>query len=154
MNVFPWISILLLFSLNIVVAEQPYNFVWAQGASGGVPYGLTIDGLKNTYVCGYFGTAATFGGTTVTNGGNSAAFLAKYDSQGNFQWVRNTSGGTGTGAQGGAAVFSNGSIYLVGKFTGPLTIGNTNLTNRSGFFLAKYDTSGQVSSDVGQGSVI
>lgn len=140
-----WIWVLLALSITVSVAEQPFDFIWAQRA-GGFPNSLAIDGQKNTYVCGYFYGTALFGSTNITSTATSA-FLAKHDGEGNFQWVRAL--GSDSYAEAGAvAVNASGGVYVAGRFHGvSVSFGNTNLTSNGGgihedLFLAKYDTNG------------
>ena len=57
-------------------------------------------------------------------------------------------GGTGTDSGEGIATDSGGNVYVIGKYSGSVTIGSTTLTTVSvgsyDAFVAKYDTSGTV----------
>jgi hypothetical protein len=87
------------------------------------------------YVAGY--TSGALGGATA---GGQDAFVAKYDGQGNLQWVRQV--GTDKNEQArGVAVDAAGGVYVVGQTFGNL--GGTNAsTTTSDIFVVKYDGQG------------
>ncbi|HVK08487.1 MAG TPA: hypothetical protein VM597_06880 [Gemmataceae bacterium] len=83
--------------------------------------------------------------TAFTNPNDSSrdtTFVAKYDPDGNFQWAQRAGGGQVADA----AVDADGSVYLVGNFSGTHTFGSTPLT-AAGYedaFVAKVDGTGAV----------
>jgi hypothetical protein len=131
--------------------------------------GVAVDGAGNVYVAGSFTGQPAFastnfvfsgvnfghagGGTFVTNsmgtsnGRPNDLFLAKYDSQGAFQWVR-SAGGTNDDFAFGVSANPDGSVWLTGSFQGYATLANMVLTSTNEFigdeaFVAKYDGTGQ-----------
>ena len=79
---------------------------------------------------------------------NSDAFLMKYDSQGNFLWVRVMSSTVSSGVL-NFSVDDNGNSYVTGNFRGEIDfdsgISSDNLIENSVYgtdFLAKYDNAG------------
>ena len=109
------------------------------------------DGAGNIYVCGSFSGTVNFNpwgaASTHTSNGNSDAFLAKFDKNASFLWVR-TWGGAGIDASAGLAVDSSGNVYVSGKFQQtvdfmPGTSGFSRTSNGANdIFLVKYNTNG------------
>ena len=93
----------------------------------------------------YGGTITFASGTTLTSVGSTDAFVAKYDTSGTVQWARSI-GGTGTDSGEDIATDSSGNVYVIGQYSGSVTIGSTTLTSAGSddVFVAKYDTSGTV----------
>jgi len=109
------------------------------GTSGSTTAGgATADSSGNIYVCGH--TSASLPGNSLT--GISDAFVAKYDSNGNQLWVHQfgSSGNPTFAAK--LTMDGFGNLFVTGSTGGGLS-GNT-LTGTQDFFLAKYDTSGNV----------
>ena len=96
-------------------------------------YGIAVDSSGNSYITG--GTGGNLAGS---NAGSIDVFVAKYDTNGNMQWLRQF--GSITAEYGfGIALDSTGSSYVTGY-----TFGNLDGTNAGGddVFIAKYDTDG------------
>lgn len=122
----------------------------------GYPEDITSDN-DYIYITGYTfatkGTPVNFGTTQLPSGGDSDAFLAKYDKQGKLQWAKmlgneNREYGYAT------AVDADGNVYIAGTFTGTTNIGGVALTikdikdpwynpNVYDMFFAKYDKNGK-----------
>ena len=92
-----------------------------------IGYGIVVDSDGNVYVTGLFrGTDVDFdplGGVhtpssklTASND-KSDVFLAKYDSDGVYQWASNF-GGDEDDVGRGIAVDSDGNVYITGRFRG------------------------------------
>jgi hypothetical protein len=107
----------------------------ANAAGNEEAYGIAVDGSGNIYVAGY--TTGALDGKI--NAGGYDAFLAKYDSLGNWQWT-NLLGTAGDDYANGVAVDGSGYIYVTGPTSGSLD----GQPNAGGYdaFLAKYDSSG------------
>jgi hypothetical protein len=96
------------------------NFLWAVKAGGdsdAAATSLAIDAFGNSLFTGYFINTATFGNTNLTTRVNdnrsSDTFVAKYDSAGNFVWVRQISRNTANrGTR--IAVDGAGDAYVTG----------------------------------------
>ena len=126
------------------------DFLWARQA-GAASYdegrSIAVDKAGNCYVTGYFQGNATFGGTSLSAYTNhlggllNGVFLAKYDSIGNLNWVRQFGPGQGLAL----AVDTNNALYFAGDFTDTASFGNTNLIgDRMDIFVAKCDAAGNV----------
>jgi hypothetical protein len=137
---------------------------WAVSVDGaGDDQGLScaVDGIGNVYLAGYYTTSSA----TIYNAGNSAsaltmpatsgtgaAFVVKYNSNGQAQWAASVDGAGDDRGQ-SCAVDTLGNVYLAGYYTtsavtvynagnstSALTMPATNGTGAA--FLIKYDVSG------------
>ncbi|MEH2161178.1 MAG: SBBP repeat-containing protein [Nostoc sp.] len=107
------------------------NVLWANKlGSTGVDKGLGIitDGLGNTYITGALNGTATFGSTTLSSTGDSDAFIAKLDSNGNILSAQKF-GGTLADLGTGIATDGKGNIYATGSFSDTASFGNNSLTS-------------------------
>lgn len=98
------------------------NFDWVTAVSAANSQGLSIDTdpSGNVYTTGYFsGTANVPGGTvpSISSLGYSDAYVAKLDSSGNFQWLKQF-GGVDYVSGLSIAVSANGNSYITGRFEG------------------------------------
>ncbi|MBI5775236.1 MAG: immunoglobulin domain-containing protein, partial [Verrucomicrobia bacterium] len=129
----------------IVKYDSAGNALWARSAGGltnDYGHAVAMDSAGNVYVAGEFSQSATFDTVTLTSSGLQDSFLAKYDSAGNFQWVRQQ-GSSGSDLPWGVATDSAGNILLAGQYAGSLTIGSDTLTNSgTDSFFAKYAPDG------------
>lgn len=141
------------------------QLVWANHIGGSTtseaPHGIGTDANNNIYVTGYFGSTtltgsqnASFnplGGGNVATQGNEDIFVAKYDSNGVYQWALGL-GNIGQETQERAwdiATDNLGNSYVVGGFHGTMnfnplgTAMNYSLPDTTaGIFIAKYNTNG------------
>ncbi len=128
------------------------NVLWAKNAIGSLPdiaYWVTTDPSGNVFLTGYFNSPTiTFGTYTLTNSGNTNVFLAKYDTNGNVIWAKNSiASGNFVNRGLSASTDSSGNIFITGSFASPMiTFGSYTLTNTgsSTIFLVKYDGNGNV----------
>ena len=122
---------------------------WAKKAGGTLQdrgYGIAIDDSENVFVIGTFTQSATFKNTIITNSGNNSSFLAKYNLNGQFQWVRESGACCDTTKSNGVALDENGNIYVVGYFMDKTQFDSFNFTSIgfSDIFIVKYNTYGNV----------
>lgn len=120
-------------------------------------YDLAIDGSNNIYMTGWFIDTADYGGITVTSHGDSDFFVAKMNTNGGFEWVRN--GGTylatacamgdrETGRR--IVVDDEGNVYVTGRTAGytiyadNLVVPGNPLSYIFDVFYAKYNTDGVI----------
>lgn len=137
-------------SEDIFIAKYnpDYSLAWITqcgGSDSDRGLAITLDGLGNLYVTGYFAVSATFGAKTISasGGGGFDAFVTKLNSSGVVQWAV-AAGGMGSNADiGSALTFSQNTLYVTGTFSSTATFGSTNLVanGSTDIFLAKYDPS-------------
>ncbi|HTA28027.1 MAG TPA: hypothetical protein VK809_09575, partial [Bacteroidia bacterium] len=119
-------------------------------ASSGYLNSIATDKLGFTYITGSFIDSITFGSYLLKGGINIGfpnIFLVKYDPNGNVVWAKQYVGSNSTSNNQAYGINYNnkGNLFVTGYFTDTLTLGSSMLTtNTSSFFLAKYDTSGNV----------
>ncbi|MFH1132396.1 MAG: SBBP repeat-containing protein, partial [Pseudomonadota bacterium] len=123
--------------------------VWAVssgGFQGETGNDIAVDQNGNSYVTGRFFTQADFGAITLTAKGNQDVFIAKYDSTGQALWAV-SGGGNAFDDSVAIAIDQSGNAYMTGHFNGQVTFGVFALASAGyeDFFLAKYDTNGQLS---------
>jgi hypothetical protein len=104
--------------------DKAGEFLWARtwGSSGSeICFDIAFDSAGNIYVAGFYNSKVDFdpgdGQDIHTTTGAADAYISKFDSSGNFLWVR-TWGGTGMDAANGVAVDDVGGVYIAGFFTG------------------------------------
>ncbi len=128
------------------------SFRWAKRLGGSVNFddlfGLWLFPDGTFAASGYIRDSATFGGTTLApNGGSGADVLVlKMDADGNVLWARRA-GGPGTDDFGyGLSGFPDGSMLVVGYFSGTADFGSFTRTSAGGTdaFVAKYSPDGAV----------
>ncbi|HWY11148.1 MAG TPA: T9SS type A sorting domain-containing protein [Bacteroidia bacterium] len=125
------------------------NLLWARSAGGyknDKAQGVTFDNAGNIYICGFFTDTASFGSTTVYGQGNTDIFVAKYDMNGNFQWVKNAGSADRDEAK-SIKCDAVGNVYVCGFYSNGTVFGTQTLTCTSGYyetFLAKYSPSGSL----------
>ncbi|HAS44309.1 MAG TPA: hypothetical protein DCS93_27780 [Microscillaceae bacterium] len=129
---------------------------WVKSISGTVAEDITqivLDGAGNLYITGIFGGTTDFDSgpqtQTLTSAGSDDVFLAKYTTNGEYQWAFRIGGSQGDFG-GNLVLDSQGDIYLAGAFRGanvdfdPGT-GTQNLSavgSSNSMFVAKYSSDG------------
>lgn len=125
------------------------NEIWAKrfGGNNAMPDieqgGGLIDHVHNCiYFTGTFYGSLNISPWGVNSAGSSDAFLAKFDYNGNCIWLKKA-GGNGQDSYSAINTASNGNIYWMGVLENPGSLDALNVS--SGTFLAKLDSSGNVS---------
>lgn len=144
------ITLTCLASNDIFLAKYDLNgnLIWARRAGGydsEKALGISYDAAGNVYICGVFISSATFGGnTTVSSRGERDAFVAKYDANGNFLWVRSM-GSPGRDEAKAIKCDAAGNVYVCGKYKNNCNFSGQMLYAPNGYvnaFVAKYSTNG------------
>jgi len=132
--------------------------VWTRTILSGNIRDITIDGTNNVIVTGYFIKTATFdAGVNITVFGDydfdNDAFLAKFNSNGNFLWVKHLHQSHNTTFEAGVSVVSDddNNIYLSGYTTDTLFISGTSeiiapsqFLYSDNIFLSKFNDNGNL----------
>ncbi len=132
------------------------NYLWAKSAGGSsyeVGNSISTDDSGNVYLTGAFiGIDVDFdpgpGTAYLNSAGGYDIFFVKYDSSGNFSWVRQI-GGSGDDIGGYIASVDRNNVYVLGHFHGANIdfdpgSGTAYLSSAGGFdfFFADYDAYG------------
>jgi len=140
----------------VVKYDSDGDYLWSHslgGTSGDKGYSIKVDNNDNVYLVGYFsGTNIDFdpsAGTELrSSNGGTDAFITKYDSNGNFQWVK-TWGSTEDDRAYGLSIFDNKYLYVTGRFSGtnvdfdPGSSQDLHSSNGSAdIFVSRYSTGG------------
>ena len=126
------------------------NVIWAKtvgGTADDYSFSTALDLNENVFITGSFSsTSLVFGGSTITNAGNSDVFIAKYNSGGTALWAK--SAGAHQDERGSDLYAdANGNVYLTGWYGSPvINFGGTDLTNIGGqdIYIVKYGPAGNV----------
>lgn len=150
--------LLLLFTSGLLAQNPTLTFANKESNTG---YGGSLSVTKsvkdingNVYLIGNFGVIADFNPSstetnlTAINSQYGDMFIAKYNSNGDFLWVKGI-GGTGN-VNCSAVVIGGNFIYLAGKYTNTIdfdpSTNSSDLTSANGSFeaafMAKYDLNG------------
>ena len=119
-------------------AEAPYQVAWSRQlgtTDWDSSYSVAVDGTGNVLISG-----STEGSLDGANAGESDAFLAKYDSAGNWQWSRQL-GTSSPDASWSVAVDGSGNAFISGWTDGSLD--GASAGGRDAF-LSKYDSGGNL----------
>jgi ankyrin repeat protein len=113
----------------------------ATGAASGIA--IAVDGAERVFVAGDFENTMTVGSETLTSAGQSDAFLASFDAQGNPRWGRSFGGSAYDHARGVAASEAAG-VFVVGTVDGATRFGGASQPAAGGAhgFAARFDAAG------------
>ena len=132
------------------------NLIWFRqfgGPETDEGYGIALDDIGDVYITGEFQGTINVNGSIITasGAGTDEGWIAKYDSNGNFIWIRQFGGVMSESVW---SISSNQfNICVAGSFGGTATFGDTTITSSGDFdaFIAKYDLDGNFISVVGMG---
>lgn len=118
-----------------VLGAADGHIVWAQsaGSAGTDEAGdVGVDGYGNVYVTGSFSQAATFGTAPSTSTISSKyfgdAYVASFTSGGTLRFAADIAPG-GQESKGTGLTIAGGALFVIGRFTGAVTIGSATLTS-------------------------
>ncbi|TNE50249.1 MAG: hypothetical protein EP343_08830 [Deltaproteobacteria bacterium] len=106
---------------------------------------VVVDSQQNTWIAGVFSGTAVFGTNTFKAKALGDFFLVKLDTQGKVVSAQ-VLNATVDAERVRLGIDSNDNIYLVGDYSGSVTLGSNTLTapSQGGFFVAKFDLDGKV----------
>jgi hypothetical protein len=137
-----------IYDIFIAKYDVSGNVVWVKTAGGDDNEQGEAIKYKNNYlyVSGYFSDTCWFQNEMIVSLGQSDAFVAKYDLQGNLVWVR-LAGGTGEDHANALDVDDDGNVYAGGNYeramnAGSIQLNTTNIYKES--FFISYSANGDV----------
>lgn len=96
------------------------------------------------YITGDFRDTVYVDSVTLMSNGNNDAFLAKFNSSGNLQWIKK-SGGLYNDCGSGLCLDAKGNIYMTGEYSdSAIFSGNWISDNISNMYVSKFDSSGNL----------
>ena len=123
------------------------NWLWAKSAGAiEMDHGLAIsvDSNGNSYITGDFEGSVSFGSFTPTIFGGRDMFVAKLNTNGDWQWAKSAGSTSNSECGYRIGVDSNSNVYVTGRFYGQAYFGPFTLTSSGSFdiFVAKLNTAG------------
>jgi|GEM_PF-4619206 len=125
------------------------NWEWATSAGGtgyDIGYKISINDAGSCYVTGYYQETADFGSYSLTSSGEEDIFVAKVNTEGNWEWA--TSAG-GTGCDKGTDITVNDDViewvYVTGYYQDGAIFGSHNTylcVGYSDIFVARINSTG------------
>lgn len=103
--------------------------------------GIAVFGNNEIYVSGTFNGTVSFGNLVKTSVGYYDAYLVKYNSNGQEQWIQ-TGGGLGQTSFAYLTTDKVGNIYAGGVYQNKLYVGTDTFNNVYKSMLVKYDAAG------------
>ena len=145
--------------------DENGNFIWAFKAGGDHDdeiVAIALDNAGNIYIVGTFGkdinyfsgTSPVSGPSTLSNTNNTDFFLAKYNPDGNFIWVRRSQNDADD-VTGMALDVNSNAIFATGTYKSATAFGPLSATALFGnldVFLIRYDLNGNEQGLISGGS--
>ena len=140
--------------ITISVTAQTPDWQWVAQAGGtGNDTGndIAIDNYGNIYITGYFRETVIFGSDSLTCIGEQDIFVAKLDTNGNWEWATQA-GGTGWDGGNSIVIDNYGNSYVTGYFSETAIFSSDSLSSTGSsltsvdaedIFVAKLDTDGK-----------
>lgn len=112
------------------------NQIGTPSADGALSVG--VDNSKNVFITGFYGDSLTINNVLVPKPSTSGAYIAKYNNNGDFQWIKPVKG-SGAASGTGISVNSDGSAQVCGRFTSNANFHGTTINGSGNFdlFVAK-----------------
>ncbi|MBI4645900.1 MAG: SBBP repeat-containing protein [Bacteroidia bacterium] len=136
-------SDILIYSMDL---NGNYNWFRQAGGSGwDVTRGIAVSNDGFIYITGIIGIDPAFGDTVLNISGNLDAYIAKYDTVGNFLWVRTMGGnlndhGISVTCDYENNVYVTGLLYSTQATFGDITV---NCYGNTDYYLAKLNPAGE-----------
>ncbi len=140
-------------SCFIVCLDLNSNFQWVKSFGNGNASvnDISTDISGNVIITGSYQNSITLASQTITSNGGDDIFVAKWDGNGNPQWIKGFGGNTTSIDEGnGIATSTNGDIYVIGNFQGTVDFDpNSSVVNITSngaydFFVQKLNSSGNL----------
>ena len=122
------------------------RFLWERVlTSNGDVFGSSIasDAFANVFNCGSFHGRVDFGGGVLDSVAANTGYVVKYDPAGAFQWRRVFSG-SGTSLAAAVTADDDGSLVVIGSFSGTVDFGGGPITSAGGddVVMVRFDANG------------
>jgi len=133
----------------IVKYDLDGNLIWAKSDGwykSEKALGITYDNSGNIFICGYFSDTTKINGTQIIGAGGRDIYVAKYDANGVFQWIK-TAGSSGRDEAKSVKCDAAGNVYIAGMMSNGVNFGAQTLTcspNYYDAFVAKYSPTGNL----------
>ncbi|MBW2523387.1 MAG: hypothetical protein JRI23_04405 [Deltaproteobacteria bacterium] len=132
--------------LFVAKLDSAGNTLWAYsygGVAGQDIHDIDVDSAGNLIVTGDFENTLTFGTDVLTSVDLWDGFVAKFDTDGAYQWSL-AFGGTGYDIGRRVEADAAGAIFLIGDFDEEVSLGGSTLNDQGSddVFVAKLDASG------------
>lgn len=111
------------------------NLDWVRTAGGpGFDAGnkLVFDNAGNIYLAGLLSDNCQFGSTVLRSAGDTDAFFAQYDSEGNFRFAKSLGGSSADGYNALAVNGTGSLIFMVGFFTNSINASGASVSSSGG----------------------
>jgi hypothetical protein len=140
------ISKILFIALILPFLSPGQSFEWARRAGGqgdNRANSIRTDQTGSSYITGRFSGTTYFDDSLLVSSGDQDMFLAKYQSDGRLAWIRRAGGKYSTSGEDIAIDRLHGFIFVTGFYYDTTNFGKVSIVG-SPFYLAKYDTSGDL----------
>lgn len=114
----------------LVRLDASGNVVWARGFGGSAldaGLGVTTDGSGNVVDVGFFQNTMTLGGVTLSSGGGTDAYLARFDPNGNVLSAQSFGSSQNDSAYQASVSPKNGNVSVAGDYGGAMSVGGVPL---------------------------
>lgn len=116
---------------------------FATSSDMSLPSDICVDSLCNSYIVGQFRSNINFGSVNLTGWSYGDLFIAKFDSNGVFQWAKQGINTTGDVYSPFCRSLNNGDFYIAGPYDGGgLNLGSFQITSPCNAYIARYNSSG------------
>ncbi len=107
---------------------------------------LVTDAKGNIYVTGDFDGTAEFNKKVIVSEGKKDVFLAKYNNDGEIQWLKRGGSSSGVAHASSIALDKSDNIYVTGEFNFKFKFCENNICNlgASNIFILKYSNNGDM----------
>ena len=139
--------------ITLKVTAQTPDWQWVSQAGGtgwDELYDLVLDDSGNIYITGYFSETVIFGSDSLTSIGEQDIFVAKLDTNGNWEWTAQA-GGIGWDGGNSIVIDNYGNSYVTGYFSETAIFSSDSLSSTGSsltsvdaedIFVAKLDADG------------